>query len=48
MSGLLPLLVQTYGGQRVVDVFKGTGMEQHKERLGIGAYVVRGALEDEQ
>ena len=48
MSGLLDKLREVYGRHRVVDVFQGTGMEQHKERLGLGAYVVRGALPDEQ
>ena len=48
MSGLLPTLVQIYGELRVVDVFKGTGMEDHTERLGLGGFVVRGAVPHEQ
>ena len=48
MSGLLPKLLGIYGPHRVVDVFRGTGMEQHAQELGLGAYVVRGVLPPEQ
>ena len=37
-------LRQAYGANRVVDVFKDTGMEEHALRLGFGAYVVRNAI----
>ena len=42
MSGLLDKLGEVYGRHRVVDVFQGTGMEQHAPTLGLGAYVLRG------
>ena len=48
MSGLLDKLREVYGEHHVVDVFQGTGMAEHKERLGLGGYVVRGAVPHEQ
>ena len=44
MPDLLPKLVEIYGRGRVVDVFQGTGMEHHAQRLKFGGYVVRGVL----
>jgi hypothetical protein len=44
MPDLLPKLRKIFGKRRVVDVFQGTGMAHHAERLNVGGYVVRGAL----
>ena len=41
---LLPKLLEIFGKRRVVDVFEGTGMAHHAERLNVGGYVVRDAL----
>ena len=41
-------LLEVYGPARVVDVFRETGMEQKALQLGIGGYVVRNAISDEQ
>ena len=48
LPGLHAKLLAVYGPARVVDVFKDTGMEQEARRLGIGGYVVRNAISDEQ
>ena len=41
-------LLEVYGAGRVVNVFKDTGMEEMAFQLGIGGWVVRNAISDEQ
>ena len=48
LPGLLPKLLEVYGPGRVVDVFKETGLEEPAHRLGVGGYVVRNALSDDE
>ena len=40
-------LLEQYGQHKVVDVFKDTGMEVPAADLGMGAWVVSGAIGDE-
>ena len=47
VSALYWNLVDRDGTERVVDVFKGTGIEASAAQLGIGAWVVRGAIDEE-
>ena len=43
MADFVATLRRRYG-DRVVDLFAGTGIEQAAERLTMGCYVVRGVL----
>ena len=48
MPGLLPKLVAIYGQDRVVDVFEGTALAEPAKQHGLGGYVVRGVLPQQQ
>ena len=48
LPGFHERLLEVYGAGRVVNVFKDTGMEERALELGIGAWVVRNAISDEQ
>ena len=48
MSDLLPKLVQCYGQDRVVDVFKGTGLEGPAKQFGFAGHLVRAVLPQAQ
>ena len=48
MAGILAKLQACYGPDRVVDVFKGTGIKSKARDLNMGAYVIRNVLPPEQ
>ena len=48
LQGFHERLLAAYGPGRVVNVFQDTGMEARALELGIGAWVVRNAISDEQ
>ena len=48
MAGILAKLQACYGPDRVVDVFKGIGIESKARDLNMGAYVIRNVLPPEQ